>query len=153
MATRFKALAVTGVACALLCGGAALAQAGYAEVASPGAAQERATPYRTDTVELTLLPAGDIRGRHETEYMVHMLPDDTLVYSLTATDGAGLYHEFHGHTGDKVTFYKKASGATHHGSLKAPFDGEHGWYLENKTDKPMKVQLKIAGFYQVFAGG
>jgi hypothetical protein len=152
MTVRFKALAATTFLCGLAVAGAALAQAGYTEVPAPGAAYERTAPWRSDVVELTLQPAGDILGRHETEYMVHMRPDDVLVYSLVAEDTTGLYHEFHGHTGDKVTFYKKATGTAHHGALKAPFEGEHGWYLENRSDKPVKVQLKLSGFYRVLAG-
>jgi hypothetical protein len=152
MAVAFKWLAGAGLIFALAAGSAVFAQSDLAEVASPGAAHERATTFRTDTIDLTLQPAGDRGRRNETEYMVHMQPDDTLVYSLVSANGPALYHEFHGHTGEKVTFYKKATGPAHHGSLKAPFEGEHGWYLENKTDKPVTVQLKLSGFYRVIAG-
>lgn len=149
--TVHKALLAAGFALALAGASPVLAQSNYAEVQSPGAAFERGAAFRNDTIELTLLPAGDLRRRHETEYMVAMQPDDTLVYSLVSADANAVYHEFHGHTGDKVTFYKKGAGAAHHGSLKAPFEGEHGWYLENRSDKPVKVQLKISGFYKVLA--
>jgi hypothetical protein len=151
MKFRFKALLGASAAAALIGAGSApaLAQSDLQEVASPGAAHERATAFRTDTIEIELAPAGDIRRRHETEYMIHMQPDDTVVYSLTSADASNLWHEFHGHTGEKVTFYKKAAGSAHHGSMTAPFEGEHGWYLENRSDKPVKVQLKLSGFYRV----
>ena len=48
-----------------------------------------------------------------------------------------------------MTFYKKAGGAAHHGSLAAPFDGIHGWYYENRTARPVTVRLKLSGYYEL----
>jgi hypothetical protein len=31
--------------------------------------------------------------------------------------------------------------------LTAPFDGVHGWYLQNQSDHPVVVRLQLAGFY------
>ena len=74
---------------------------------------------------------------------------DVLVYSLEAPADANLWHEFHGHTPQTVTFYKKADGAAHHGSLTAPFDGIHGWYYENRTRAPVVVRMRLSGFYEL----
>ena len=48
-----------------------------------------------------------------------------------------------------LVFYRKGTGGTENGSLIAPFDGIHGWYLKNDTDRPVVVRLTLAGFYEV----
>ena len=35
------------------------------------------------------------------------------------------------------------------GTLTAPFSGIHGWYWENKTNKPVTLTLQTAGFYNL----
>jgi len=66
-----------------------------------------------------------------------------------------LTSEFHGHTDrapgttGTLVFYRKATGGTENGSLVAPFDGTHGWYLKNDTDRPVVVRLTLSGFYEV----
>ncbi|CAN5128838.1 hypothetical protein BH11PSE2_BH11PSE2_11250 [soil metagenome] len=119
------------------------------EVASPGAAKDHAAAYRTDIIEVPLAAAGDPKKGHEVEYMVRMKSGDPLVYSWDAPATANVWHEFHGHTPTTVTFYKKASGAAHRGSLTAPFDGIHGWYFENRTDKPVVIRIHLSGFYEL----
>jgi hypothetical protein len=127
----------------------AAAQSKLKEVESPGAARHSASAFRTDVVEVPLKAAGDPGKGHEIEYMVRMKAGDVLVYSLEAPTDANLWHEFHGHTPQSVTFYKKAAGPTHHGSLTAPFDGIHGWYYENRTKAPVTVRMKLSGFYEL----
>lgn len=127
----------------------AAAQGKLQEVASPGAARHSAAAFRTDMIEVPLKAAGDPGKGHQIEYMVRMKAGDVLVYSLEAPADADLWHEFHGHTPQAVTFYKKAAGPAHHGSLTAPFDGIHGWYYENRTKAPVTVRLKLSGFYEL----
>jgi hypothetical protein len=43
----------------------------------------------------------------------------------------------------------KAKGGTESGTMTAAFDGNHGWYLKNDTDRAVVVRLTVAGFYQV----
>lgn len=119
------------------------------EVESPGAAKEHDAAYRTDTVQVRLAAAGDSAGGHRTEYMVQMNAGDPLVYSWTAAGAEDFWHEFHGHTPQTVTFYEKAAGGSHQGSLTAPFDGIHGWYFENRTAKPVVVEIRLGGFYRL----
>jgi hypothetical protein len=33
------------------------------------------------------------------------------------------------------------------GTFHAPFEGNHGWYWENRGDQPLTITLKTAGFY------
>jgi hypothetical protein len=35
------------------------------------------------------------------------------------------------------------------GSFTSPFDGSHGWYWKNNSDKPVAVQLIVEGRYEV----
>lgn len=123
------------------------------EIESPGAAKHQASAFRTDTVEMILAPTKDLRRRNEIEFSIRMKAGDALVYTVSSPGTPEVYQEFHGHTAEKVTFYKKAAGETHHGSLVAPFDGIHGWYFDNRDDKRAKVTLKLSGFYELIPPG
>jgi hypothetical protein len=35
----------------------------------------------------------------------------------------------------------------------APFDGIHGWYFQNQSDKKVVVHLKLSGFYELDPAG
>ena len=68
--------------------------------------------------------------------------------------------DFHGHTeaaqakgAVSVADYEKGSGAAAHGSLTAPIEGIHGWYFRNRSDRPIKVRLKLSGFYELVPPG
>lgn len=68
--------------------------------------------------------------------------------------------DFHGHTvaaeakgAVSVADYEKGSDAQAHGSLTAPIDGIHGWYLRNRSDRPIKVRLNLLGFYELVPAG
>ncbi len=37
--------------------------------------------------------------------------------------------------------------------MVAPFDGIHGFYLQNQSEKPVQVRLRIAGFYDLIPPG
>ena len=118
------------------------------EVESPGAARHNAGAYRSDVIDVPLKSA-DAGAGHKVEYMVRMKAGDVLVSSWEGPADAQVWHEFHGHSAQTVTFYKKAAGAAHHGSLTAPFDGIHGWYYENRTKAPVTVRLKLSGYYEI----
>lgn len=118
------------------------------EIDTTGAAKALSTSYRSDMTEIAVAPQGDPAGGDKLEYMVKMKSGDPLLYSWEALDGGDFWHEFHGHTEDSVTFYQKADGVKHQGSLAAPFDGIHGWYFENRSDKPVIVRLRLSGFYE-----
>jgi hypothetical protein len=109
-------------------------------------------PYRSDVIDVRVRGDGG-----EVEYMIKMKPGDTVVYSWEV-QGIGnpqaFMTEFHGHTepvggrGD-LMFYEKGAGAKTSGSLIAPWQGEHGWYWQNKSDAPVTVRLRLAGFYEL----
>jgi hypothetical protein len=108
--------------------------------------------FRSDVVDVRVRGGGG-----EVEYMIKMKPGDTVVYSWEVqniADPQSFLTEFHGHTepvggrGD-LMFYVKAAGAKAGGSLIAPWQGEHGWYWQNKSADPVTVRLRLAGFYEL----
>ena len=145
---------IGGAAGLLLADGAAVAQPEWKEIPlKEGTYRQSQATHRTDTVDIPVRPNGG-----EIEYMVKMRQGDSMVYSWRAVEIAApdrLTSEFHGHTDrapgttGTLIFYRKATGASENGSLTAPFDGIHGWYLKNDTDRPVVVRLTLAGFYEV----
>jgi hypothetical protein len=120
------------------------------EIETPGAAKDATTDFRADTADVVLQPAGSQGDR--LEYKVRMKAGDTLTYAWDAEGAKALWHEFHGHTDEAVSFYKKAEGAAHKGVLVAPFDGIHGWYFENRAPTQVVIRLRMGGFYELVAG-
>ncbi|HEU4627487.1 MAG TPA: hypothetical protein VFS52_22220 [Steroidobacteraceae bacterium] len=119
--------------------------------------------YRSDFVEIPLAVAGSATRGEELEYKVHMRAGDTLAYSW-AVEGISnpeeFYYDFHGEAPAKdaaseatVVEYRQATGTQSHGTLVAPFDGVFGWYLQNQSEKPVVVHLKISGFYTLVPPG
>jgi hypothetical protein len=111
--------------------------------------------YRAEVIDIPI-PGGD----GDLEYKLQMKKGDTVVYSWEARDLASpdlLYVEFHGHTepvngrGD-LMYYRKETGGRESGVFTAPWDGIHGWYLQNQSDKPITIRLRVAGFYTAIPG-
>lgn len=106
--------------------------------------------YQSETIDI-FVPAG-----RDLEYKLAMKKGQTIVYSISY---AGLAKpedmdvEFHGHTekgadgnGD-LMFYSKTAGVIEHGAFTAPWDGIHGWYLNNKGAGDVTAKLDVAGYY------
>lgn len=119
---------------------------------TPNTFREYPDGYRQHTIDLTLFPARGI------EYKVAMKAGDTIVYTWHVEgmeEAELLTSEFHGHTepvpGEPgtVMFYRKAKGDRESGSLIAPFDGIHGWYMLNESLEPIVVQLTVSGFFEL----
>lgn len=125
-------------------------------------AQEYATPFRTDVIEI---PLGDFMAgveRSELEYKVRMRKDATLIYAwevVGATDARDFHFDQHGHTTPKpgeamaVTTWRQGFGLKQNGALTAPFDGIQGWQFSNSSERPVVVRLKLAGFYELIPSG
>lgn len=121
------------------------------------------TPYRTDMIEITLLP--EEKGMNDLEYKVKMKPGATLTYSWNVTGDEEhpdwFYFDFHaetrpipaGQSQPTVIEYLQATGIKSSGSLIAPIEGIHGWYLQNQSDKPVVVHLRLSGFYELVPPG
>lgn len=110
--------------------------------------------FRTDTVEIPLAAAGDADGGDDLEWKVRMREGTTLLYSWSAdAPPEEFYFDMHGETPPqpevKVVTYQKGTGIASNGAVVAPFDGIHGWYLQNQAERPVVVHLKLSGFYEL----
>ena len=132
-----------------------------APAAGAPASQSYPTPFRSDVVDVPLKGGGDPERGDEVEYKVHVKKGGSYVNSWDApgiADPEEFYTEFHGHTLAKgaamtVAYYRKATGSKDNGVLTAPFDGVHGWFFQNQSEKPVTVRLRIAGFYELIPDG
>ena len=114
-------------------------------------------PFRSDTIEIPLKSGDDRRRGNELDYKVRMKKDATLIYSWTVegiSNPEEFYYDFHGHTSEEgkemtVATYKQATGTKANGTLTAPFDGVHGWYLQNQAVEPVVVKIRLSGFYEL----
>jgi len=86
------------------------------------------------------------------EYKFKIQKHSNIIYQWS-TDGAPLYFDFHGEPeGDKTGYFESytiATAAEMKGSMTVPFDGVHGWYWKNTSDKAVTVTLKTQGNYEV----
>lgn len=138
-------------------------QAGGGAGASAGSARYYSGGYRADFIDIPLTVAGAAERGEELEYKVRMKKGDSLAYSWSAsgiTNPDEFYYDFHGEAPPKaagaegtVVEYRQATGSQSHGTLVAPFDGVFGWYLQNQSEKPVVVHLKISGFYTLVPPG
>lgn len=134
-----------------------------ADAAGGAAARRQAAAFRSDVFEIPLAADGDEARRNALEFKVRLPEGAGLLYSWEAEGlpvPEDLMFDFHGHTeaaqakgAVSVADYEKGSGAAAHGSLTAPIDGIHGWYFRNRSDRPIKVRLKLSGFYQLVPSG
>jgi hypothetical protein len=124
-------------------------------------AREYEIGFRSDTIEIPLRDGDDRTRGNELEYKVRMKKDATLIYEWSVADIANpeeFYYDFHGHTvveGKDMTVatYKQATGTGAKGALTAPFDGVHGWFLQNQSAKPVVVKIRLSGFYELIEPG
>ena len=103
-------------------------------------------PWVRDTESFVIEPGQGM------EYKYRLDKGKALLYSWKAT--APVNFEFHaepdgGPRGYAQTYEKRDQVPEASGTLTAPFPGIHGWYWENKTNKPVTVTLQTAGFYNL----
>lgn len=109
---------------------------------------------RKDRIDIPLAAGGDAEHRDALEWKVRMKAGDTLVFSWTVAAPAGeFYFDFHGQSDPapqvKVLSYQEGLGNGSNGTVTAPFDGIHGWFLQNQSATPVVVHLELSGFYQM----
>ncbi|WP_144098250.1 hypothetical protein [Croceicoccus sediminis] len=118
----------------------AQAPAGPAE-----AAAQAKSAWREDAQKIVLPP---YRG---TEMKARMKAGDGYSFDWKS-DGAVMV-DMHGDPpnagpDDFTSYWEQAETTSQAGTFVAPFDGIHGWYWRNLTDKPVTVELKISGHYE-----
>ncbi len=103
------------------------------------------TAYKTETIKIPIGPDGEV------EYKVKMKAGQALVYSWQSDNG-NVYYDFHGeplnNPKGSQTYKKDEELRSANGAFVAPFEGIHGWYWLNLTPQPIKITLKISGFYE-----
>jgi hypothetical protein len=107
--------------------------------------------FQFDARDVTLEPGEGL------EIKYNMKKGAGLVYSWTTS--APVFFEFHGEpdvkpAGKEGTDYyesyeldDKKGRDQSHGTFVAPSTGIHGWFWENKGDKPVTLKLASAGFF------
>lgn len=116
---------------------------------SPETWWEQSAEWKTETYDIPLAAGMGL------EHMLRMNEGDMIVYHWTVDmdDPSLLTAEFHGHTertGDEpgtVMFYTQHKNGKESGTLRAPFTGVHGWYLNNESKKDIVVHLEVAGYF------
>jgi hypothetical protein len=111
---------------------------------NPAVSQLKAAGPQTHTQTIT------IPEFQETEVKTLLDEAQVILYSWEA-DG-DVYVDFHGHdpavTGDGFVRYREEqSTRSGHGSLVAPFTGEHGWFWLNIDNKPVSIKLTVTGYF------
>ncbi len=133
--------------------GAAAVSVSPATVAEKSPAAELTTLDESKAISWQNQVSIEIPPQKGLEYKFKMAKGAVLEFSWTTENGTALYYDFHGEpegaTDGYFKSYQEKNESASKGKLIAPFDGIHGWYWENATDQPVKIQLKSKGVYEV----
>ena len=103
-------------------------------------AQTAASDWK-DEISISLKPG------QGTEVKLIMKKGAEAEFSWSVDQGVANY-DLHGDGAGKSISYKKGRGVPgDKGSLKAAFDGNHGWFWRNRTRKNITVKLQVKGDY------
>lgn len=102
---------------------------------------------RSDEVTLTLKPG------EGTEFKAEMRKGQRLTYSWKVAGGV-VNHDTHGdpanpRSGSEHSYKKGRAVAGDAGVIQAAFDGHHGWFWRNRTDRDVTITLRVDGEYAV----
>lgn len=112
------------------------------------AAPANPSEFRSDEFTIDVLAGKGI------EFKVKMKKYDQFKYEWVTNEGV-VFHDFHGEVkqGEKYSkFYESYAQAFSNnvvGTFLAPFEGIHGWYFSNKSDKDVQVKLRLKGQYAI----
>ncbi|HWW05913.1 transmembrane anchor protein [Collimonas sp.] len=102
-------------------------------------------PFNESEMSLVLQPnqGGEIKAL--------MRQGEHFVYTWSA-EGGKVTVDMHGerpNAGKEFTrYWKDKQQAGDQGSFVAPFDGIHGWFWRNHSDKPVTIKVKVSGFFE-----
>jgi hypothetical protein len=100
--------------------------------------------YRVDSREFAIAPGTGMEFKYELD------KGATMLYSWKASGFVD--YDFHtepeGKPSSASDSFEKGVGAQKRGAYTAPYDGIHGWYWENTSNRPVTVSLNTAGFYE-----
>lgn len=115
----------------------------------PAVSQLEATAPKSETMTIRLGVDG------KTEVMAVLQKAKVIVYDWKV-EGGKVHVDFHGHDPSQGKHYwvryeeaGQQDGVTaRHGSLVAPFAGEHGWYWKNISPQPVTIHLTVTGYFE-----
>jgi hypothetical protein len=115
--------------------------------APAGIYTSQAKTYKVDSEDFELSPGEGVEMKY------HMQKGAGMVYGWKAN--GKLLFEFHGEPDQKPNkdYYEsyelddKIGKDASYGSFTAPSTGIHGWFWQNKGDKPVQFHLTVAGFF------
>ena len=89
-----------------------------------------------------------------TEVKAKMKAGERFVFQWQ-TDGGMVNVDMHGEkpeakSDEYASYWKERNTSKGYGEFQAPFDGTHGWYWRNRSDKPIKITVSISGYYEKF---
>lgn len=100
---------------------------------------------RNDEMSVTLKPG------EGAEIKASIKKGQHFVFSWTS-DGpvkADMHGEpYNAKPNEFTTYWKVPQQSGAQGAFTAPFDGIHGWFWRNKTDKPVTINVKVSGFQE-----
>lgn len=107
---------------------------------------ERGGNWRLDEVTVELAP------HTGTELKARMREGDSFVFEWRS-EGGPVKVDMHGERpdaadGEFTSYWEERELASAQGAFTAPYTGTHGWYWRNKGDTPVKVTLRVTGFYR-----
>ncbi|SCA56699.1 conserved hypothetical protein [Candidatus Terasakiella magnetica] len=119
------------------------------EPVSPMKKANAATPESTREYQEAMVEV-IVPANSGIEYKLDVKKGDAIIYEWMSND-VNLYYDFHGEPeGDTTGYFQTYTASTANtakGTLTAPFNGTHGWYWKNETDKPVTVSLFTEGNY------
>jgi hypothetical protein len=112
---------------------------------NPAVFQDEATAPETRTMTIVMEPDA------ETEVKLKMQEGKVALFSWQVDKGM-LYVDMHGHDPSFgpdffVRYKEEDEGTGGHGSLTAPFSGEHGWFWLNYNEFPVTITLTVTGYF------
>jgi hypothetical protein len=128
--------------------GKALGLTVLSESVAPEIVQTQISVYELQENEAIIV----VPANKGVEYKFTMEKHANLTYEWSS-EGTILHFDFHGEPkGDTTGYFESytlADSSQMKGSMTVPFDGVHGWYWKNNTDKDVTVNLKTKGHYEV----
>lgn len=104
--------------------------------------QRSSEPLRRDTMEVRLEPGKGAEVKSDLKagasYAFHWTSDGDVAVDMHGESPLSK-KEF-------TSYWVNGSQREGSGTFVAPFDGSHGWYWLNRSDKPVTVQIEVVGF-------
>lgn len=93
----------------------------------------------------------DVLAGKGIEFKVKMKKNDRFKYEWL-TDQGVLFHDMHAEINKQSKYFESYAQAYSNnmtGTHIAPFEGIHGWYFKNRSDKDIKVKLRLSGQFSI----